>query len=317
MTQDGKPRITITHERHEELLAVEAEFQDSLIKNTNAGLNAIETIGRLMIRLGRSQRAGRRLAGIHKERASVARQNADCHQHNWRIDRARANDAEERGESLQVRLGEATQLILQSVKVVEDLEAKLTAALKRAREAEAKLDSRGKLFGPKLPSDADVFVDGIKMGHWEAEEAVLDNEWHHVAITYDSSKIDGPPEFYTWDGKRVMVGDKASEKPAEKPPLEDVFSGGGTMTVWVRDWEECYEARKLAEHWRDTWGELNGPVAKNLPWESPIQSTSKSYEEHLAEAREYARYWRDCCGDHAPTFKKFPWEKEDEPTASA
>ena len=142
MRAEEKPRITITHKRHEKLLRDEAVLDRNielmkrnieLVKETLSGFDV------LFAKIERVKAAGRRLAGIHKHRAWVARENSDCHKHNWEIDRDRARDAQIKVAALEVRVEQARPLMMEGLRMNKELEERLLVALKRARMAEGKL----------------------------------------------------------------------------------------------------------------------------------------------------------------------------------
>lgn len=70
-SKEERPRITITAERHDELVASETRLKEL----HGAGLKALELVGRTMLELARARQAGRRLAEMHKvKRADVETQ---------------------------------------------------------------------------------------------------------------------------------------------------------------------------------------------------------------------------------------------------
>jgi hypothetical protein len=165
MRTEEKPRITITHKRHEKLLRDEAVLDRNieLVKETLNGFDV------LFAKIERVKAAGRRLAGIHKHRAWVARQNSDCHKHNWEIDRDRARDAQIKVAALEMRVEQARPLMMEGLRMNKELEERLLVALKRARVAEEKLQPA--MVAPSWPGKsmaAKCHAARDYAAHWRA-----------------------------------------------------------------------------------------------------------------------------------------------------
>jgi len=318
-SNEERTRITITAERHDELVAAEARLKEL----HGAGLSALELVGRTMLELARARQAGRRLAGMHKRKLAEL-------ETGWGVGADALREAlditlGERDE-LKVRVQEAFALLTEGVEVVTNLEAERDEAIEEVNDAKGreaaltgvlnKLSDKYRLLKKSKEEDgkdAGVharILDGLKF-HLDFNGS---SEWEpNAATTLAPSQV----AHAVCDG--AIKPDFFVERDGTVKDLNNLFEGGGTMTAWIAPWEKCYEARRLAEHWRDTWGELHGHTAKELPWESKLVSESrrgKTHEWYLHESRDLAEHWRGKCEEHAPTLEKFPWEEEDDATAS-
>ena len=114
-SNEERPRITITAQRHDVLLAAEARLEEL----HGAGLKALELAGRTMIELGRARQAGRRLAVIHKTKQAELEDHLGCHKLAFDVVEQWKNVAEAHSEEMEARLSEATDVILQGMDVVK------------------------------------------------------------------------------------------------------------------------------------------------------------------------------------------------------
>ncbi len=135
-SNEERPRITITAERHDELVASEARLKEL----HGAGLRALELVGRTMLELARARQAGRRLADIHKAKraeletgwgvgAGALREALD--QTLKARDEARhdRDEAQRENGKLKASLLEASGLLMGGGEVVEKLEAERNDAM--------------------------------------------------------------------------------------------------------------------------------------------------------------------------------------------
>jgi len=138
MNNEERPRITITAERHDELVAAETRLKEL----HGAGLKALELVGRTMIELARARQAGRRLASIHKRKQAEL-------ETGWGVGAGALKEALEitvrdrdagrqENEQLKVALKEASDLLMEGVEVVSKFEAERDAAVEEANDAKGR-----------------------------------------------------------------------------------------------------------------------------------------------------------------------------------
>lgn len=153
MNNEERPRITITAERHDELVAAEARLKEL----HGAGLKALELVGRTMIELARARQAGRRLAEIHKRKhaeletgwgvgAGALREALDI-----AVDARDA--ARQENREFKIQIEEAADLLSEGVKVVTKLEAERNEALD--------LLTKGAELVVKLEAERDAAVEEV------------------------------------------------------------------------------------------------------------------------------------------------------------
>ena len=250
-SNEERPRITITAERHDELVASEARLKEL----HGAGLRALELVGRTMLELARARQAGRRLADIHKAKRAEL-------ETGWEVASGALREAlditiEDRDE-LKVRVQEAAALLREGVDVVEKLEAERDAALEEVNDAKGReMGLTGVLnkLSDKYRLLKQSKEDGSEYDDPRGRIVDPSSSWEKC---YEARKL-----AEHWHGNWAELHGKEAEKMSWSEVLVSASRQGKTY-----EWH-LHEARYLAEHWRGQCGGL-----EKFPWEKDDGATA-------------------------------------------